>query len=517
MIDQLALTQQLLDRLHAGGAYRFLWTPNGGQNGAKKRSIWFPVGQNITSPAAWSDKNVYFGVNPSAVQREYFEASTNDTIAAINCLLAEFDGADFTNPTEAEREAALAQIMAETPNKSVLVAMREAHTRAKKAKFLTDIAGYNAKALAHINSLDPAPSVVWFTGGGYQAVWLLTQTFVIHTEADRAMARHVQAAWVEYVGGDPAAKDLRRVFRLPGTTNRKKHFAPNYPTVHFIKFDLDLTYHLTDLAALLPTPAAAQQPAKATTQPTEQPRPEGTRAPFSGESVIAAYNAAHRYRDLALGYGYTDASAGARGARLSRPGQAESGGVELDLDGNRARHWSSNDEMHDPHWRRPFDLFCHFEHAGNIKAAVKAAAEALGMAYSGEKPPATVIDTTTGEIIPLADLMEFCRTEIARRMPSMKDSQVNVALGIVNAMSAAGAIELPLSDRLLSGLGAVSHTTANIAMKGTVIFNKETLPDGTVKRTPAGRQNDGLDQWLMTLVTKGNGILAVCSVSSKTI
>lgn len=501
MTIQAQITQ-LLNHLHRGGAWRFLWTPNGGEDGTRKRSVWYPIDQPVTLPASWTEKNVYFGINPSTVQREYYQASTNDTIAAINCLFAEFDGADFTNPTEAERDAALAQILTESPHKSLLVATREALKRAQKTKFLTDIAGYKALTLAHVNALDPAPSVVWDSGSGYHTLWLLDRTFPITSAADRTLARHVQAGWVDYVGGDPGAHDLRRVLRFPGTENRKAHFAPHYPTVEFIQFNLDQVYSLADLAALLPAPAPAEpqpHPQAQTTQPTT-PAP----APFDGESVIASFNAAHRYRDLAAKYGYTDAG----GNRLSRPGQPESGGVELDPTNNRGRHWSSNDEMHDPHWRRPFNLFCHFEHGGNVKAAVKAAAQALGIAYTDERQLATVVDPTTGEIIPLADLMEFCRGEIARRMAGMKDSQINVALAVVQIFEHAGTIEAPLSDRHLAGLAAVTHQTANHARKGSVIYAKTTLEDGTVKRTPTGRQPNGLDQWLITRTGRGNGILA---------
>jgi len=491
---------QLLNHLHRGGAWRFLWTPNGGEAGNKKRSVWYPVDQPVTLPASWADKNVYFGVNPSTQRREYYEASINNEIAALNCLFAEFDGADFTNPTEAERDAALTEILKETPNKSLLVAMREALKRAQKTKFLTDIPHYKRLALAHVNALDPAPSVIWDSGSGYHAVWLLDKTFPITSDADRTLARYVQAGWVNRVSGDPGAKDLRRVLRFLGTKNRKKHFAPHYPTVEFIKFNLDQVYPLADLAALLPAPTEPQPQPQAPTQATQPTTP----APFDGESVISAFNARHSYRDLALTYGYTDAG----GNRLSRPGQPDSGGVELDPTDNRGRHWSSNDEMHDPHWRRPFDLYANFEHGGNVKAAVKAAAAQLGIAYANERQLATVVDPTTGEIIPLADLMEFCREEVASRMAGMKDSQINVALAILQIFEHAQTVEAPLSDRHLAGLAAVNHQTANHARKGAVIYRKETLPDGKVKRTPTGRQPNGLDQWLITRTAKGNGILA---------
>jgi hypothetical protein len=46
----------------------------------------------------------------------------------------------------------------------------------------------------------------------------------------------------------------------------------------------------------------------------------------------------------------------------------------------RSFHHSSNDPLNDGYWHRPFDVFCQFEHGGDCSAAVKAAAELLGMA-----------------------------------------------------------------------------------------------------------------------------------------
>ena len=72
-----------------------------------------------------------------------------------------------------------------------------------------------------IADLDPKPSAMVNSGGGYHLYWLLKDPWVLSDEDQRAMARGLQRAWIEQVGGDSSAKDLARVLRLPGTTNFK--------------------------------------------------------------------------------------------------------------------------------------------------------------------------------------------------------------------------------------------------------------------------------------------------------
>ena len=49
-------------------------------------------------------------------------------------------------------------------------------------------------------------------------------------------------------------------------------------------------------------------------------------------------------------------------------------------------HHSSNDMLCDGHWHDAFSVFCRYEHDGNIKAAVRAAAEKLGIAPEPKAP-----------------------------------------------------------------------------------------------------------------------------------
>ena len=90
-------------------------------------------------------------------------------------------------------------------------------------------------------------------------------------------------------------------------------------------------------------------------------------------SIIDAYNERATIREALDRYGYTR-----MGERYVRPG-GKSGSVTV-RDG-RSFHHSSNDALNDGYWHRPFDLYCQCEHGGEIKAAVKAAAEHLGLRH----------------------------------------------------------------------------------------------------------------------------------------
>jgi len=127
--------------------------------------------------------------------------------------------------------------------------------------------------------------------------------------------------------------------------------------------------------------------------------------------------------------------------------------------------------------------------------------------YAEHGNTAEVADPVTGELYKLADIMQFVRLEIAKRR--LPDSQAQVALAALQIFEHAKAVVAPMSDRYLAGLAAVEKKTANNALKGTPIIQKVRDDAGAViKRVRTGRKPDGLDQWLLTRVTRGNGILA---------
>jgi hypothetical protein len=88
-------------------------------------------------------------------------------------------------------------------------------------------------------------------------------------------------------------------------------------------------------------------------------------------SVIDEYNGRVFIQDELRQRGYEQ-----HGDRWKRPGGKS---LSVVVEDGRSFHHSSNDPLNDNYWHRPFDLFCQYEHGGDCKAAVKAAAELLGM------------------------------------------------------------------------------------------------------------------------------------------
>ena len=94
-------------------------------------------------------------------------------------------------------------------------------------------------------------------------------------------------------------------------------------------------------------------------------------------SVIDAYNERTAIEEALESHGYIRA-----GQRWKRPGGTS---PSVTVSEGRSFHHSSNDALSDDYWHRPFDLFCQLEHGGDCRAAVKAAAELLGLATGGTR------------------------------------------------------------------------------------------------------------------------------------
>jgi P4 family phage/plasmid primase-like protien len=178
----------------------------------------FKVGETVEIPQ-W--KTVYFSVNPVYEKPENGKASNQD-VMAINTLFADMDGKDFSGGHYSSKEWA------------------------QQPEDIRDAA--NVKALAHIESLTPPPSIIVCSGGGYQPYWLFKDAVIV-TDENRGQLSSLQARWVKYVGGDEGAKDMCRVLRVPGSINNK--YNPPKQT-HFIKCDLSITYTVDELERYLP-------------------------------------------------------------------------------------------------------------------------------------------------------------------------------------------------------------------------------------------------------------------------
>lgn len=196
--------QDLLSHLWRGGAWAYFWTPDGEEYWSEKYqeyrqskpSIWFPVDARWPKiPTAWAERNVYFGVHPTTEARKRWQRSTIATIAAVNCVFAEFDV-----PKQFESKAAVLE-----------------HLDALLAGGL------------------PYPTATIDSGGGIHAYWFFEHTVLID-DSNRDHWRRIQGAWVDLVGSDDGAKDLARVLRLPGYRNMKPEYAPEHPTVTILEF-----------------------------------------------------------------------------------------------------------------------------------------------------------------------------------------------------------------------------------------------------------------------------------------
>ncbi|KLU61702.1 hypothetical protein CEB3_c18800 [Peptococcaceae bacterium CEB3] len=92
---------------------------------------------------------------------------------------------------------------------SVLWADIDAHGRPK------------SEAWEQVQKLDPLPSVLVDSGGGYHAYWLLDDFYPTPDDETRDDAAAIERGLTRHMGGDMAATDLARIFRVPGTMNIK--------------------------------------------------------------------------------------------------------------------------------------------------------------------------------------------------------------------------------------------------------------------------------------------------------
>jgi hypothetical protein len=112
-------------------------------------------------------------------------------------------------------------------------------------------------------------------------------------------------------------------------------------------------------------------------------------------SVIAAFNEAHSIETMLESHGY----AKGRGDRYIRPGGTSE---SVSVKDGRTCHWSTDDPLNDGRavsgcgCHDAFDLYSHYDHGGDVSAAVKAAAASLGIkrtpARQGRDKPAPVIE-----------------------------------------------------------------------------------------------------------------------------
>ncbi len=106
------------------------------------------------------------------------------------------------------------------------------------------------------------------------------------------------------------------------------------------------------------------------------------RAAMNGQaSVIGAYNQAVTITDLLETHKYTK-----HGDGYARPDGSHQ---SVTIDEGKSFHHNTNDPLSNGYWRDAFGVYCQMNHAGDVKKAVKAAAEQLGMKMESHDTKAT--------------------------------------------------------------------------------------------------------------------------------
>lgn len=304
------MIHSFLTHLHRAGAYAYFHAL------PERRSWWYETGKPLAPPEECTS-NWYFGVHPTSaipptnargeVRPPCFVRAQKQYVAAVNCLFAEFDTKDYGT----------------------------------KSAILSHLADWPT----------PYPSVLVDSGGGIHAYWLLTEPFTLDSDDRREAARIIQDLWVSAVKGDPGAKDITRVLRVPGSINFK-YDPPR--SVQFLTCNLDRTYALPQLTAFLP--------------PVRESFPPLPNAPRR-HSTIQDYNAATDIGDLLERRGYTWCGRYKMLSPNSSTGQA---GVTIDTADNRAFVHHGSDPLHDGYWKRPFDVVKILDFDGDFERALAA-------------------------------------------------------------------------------------------------------------------------------------------------
>ena len=181
-----------LNFLGHGGKYQYFQNVN---------KVWeilpFEVG-NVPPVPIWDE--VSFSVNPIIKKADRFSRGKTEDVQAVNCLFADFD-------------------------------IKDGWTFEK------------------IEKLNPSPSVIIFSGGGWHCYWILKDSVIVSKENIEEL-RQIESAWVIFLGADKGAKDLPHLLRVPGSMNNKKEYNPSR-LVEFIQTDYDLLYTLDELKAFM--------------------------------------------------------------------------------------------------------------------------------------------------------------------------------------------------------------------------------------------------------------------------
>lgn len=106
------------------------------------------------------------------------------------------------------------------------------------------------------------PSVVVFSGGGYNAYWLLKEPVLLNGKESIERVEVINRKFERWFGSEDNCSDVSRILRLPGTLNvlnEKKRKSGRQPAAtKVVKADWDLKYGLEELEKVPELPSLAK-------------------------------------------------------------------------------------------------------------------------------------------------------------------------------------------------------------------------------------------------------------------
>lgn len=145
-------------------------------------------------------------------------------------------------------------------NKGDIVAAAALHVDVDPPKDAGNLAEAQAAILDRIRRFKRTPSIVLFSGGGYQAFWLLKEPITVNGPDDwakiEAYNRGIERELAEHDGKIDGTWNIDRIMRLPGTINvlsKKKRAAGRSPALaRVVEVDWHRFYSLEDFEPAAP-------------------------------------------------------------------------------------------------------------------------------------------------------------------------------------------------------------------------------------------------------------------------
>lgn len=344
-----------------GGLNACYWSMSA--DGQTKVTQWFSTDEVEMPDPGSTTAHLYFSVHPTIQAGSSNQRASRATVAAINCVFADFDAKDEVKFRE------YSPFLPDDYDELKPADQRVAVKSAQEKAMMLDLPTYKARALAKVDKCPLVPTWVIDTGGGYQCYWFIAETVPLNDD-NRERIEALQAEWVQVIGADPGAKDLARVLRCPDSLNMKEYFAPDYPVVTVVEYDASRLYDLEAFEEITGIDEVWQAAKKAKPQPRE-----GT------DLVISKFNETVKIGDLLAKNGYQLGRQFQRMERYARPGRDKhQTSVVVWLEENRSFHHSSSDALNcNGHSRDAFDVFTTLYHNGDASDAYKAAKKELGL------------------------------------------------------------------------------------------------------------------------------------------